>query len=217
MDTNEYSKLSKELQILSKRMPLHWGSIQNNRTDSKINMFLYNTITQLESAIIHLDKDNKNYFRRRWFLWQCSRVDEYLFYKSKNVIKNPNSKDQDWDIEFNVNPELRFDLKGTVVPKHMRADFKISNEKELINSYYNNQSKGIRHHIQNRLFIVHHSELQTERNMFLRCHWELKEKAYQDFITKISNSLSFIPYKSAISKCIFILESESNEFSFKIN
>ncbi|WP_375238170.1 hypothetical protein [Aurantibacter sp.] len=216
MDINEYTVLSKELQKLSKSMPLHWGTIQNNKTDSKINMFRYKTLHQLESAIINLNQDTKDYFKRRWFIWQCSRIDEYLSYKSTNILKNPNSKDQDWDIEFNGDSKLRFDIKGTIVPKNMRISFKTSNEKELITSYYKNQSKGVRHHIQNRLFIVHHSELQTERNMFLRCHWKLKEEAYNYFIKHIINT-EFISYKTAISKCIFILESESNEFSFKIN
>ena len=217
MDNNEYIILSKDLQELSKKIPLNWGEVQNNRTDSKINMFNFSNKEQLEKAIIDLDENDKVYFRRRWFLWQCSRVDEYLFYKASNVNKNPNSKDQNWDIEFNSNSKLRFDIKGTVVPKGMRKNFKISDEKKIIDFYYNNQSKGVRFNIQNRLFIVHHSFYKTERSMYLRCHWKLKEKAYENFGKSISEKTNFTSFKTAISKCIFIIESENNEFSFQIN
>lgn len=216
MDEIEYLRISKELQDLSKKIPLNWGEVQNNRTDSKINMFTLSSKEQLESVIAPFDKKTKGYFRRRWFLWQCSRVDEYLFYRSHNVIKNSNRKDQNWDIEFNNDIKLRFDLKGTVVPKSMRNNFELSDEKKIINFFYNNQSKGVRYNIQNRLFIVHQSDYIEKRSMYLRCHWELKEKAYEYFINSIYN-INFISYKTVISKCIFILENENNEFSFKIN
>ena len=74
MDNNEYIKLRKELQELSKNIPLHWGSIQNNKTDSKINMFNFKTIDQLESAINHLEKDHKNYFE----IWKIALPDQML-------------------------------------------------------------------------------------------------------------------------------------------
>lgn len=213
----EYEKRSKELQELSKNIPLKWGNIQNNETDSKLNLFKIESKVQLESKIENFTEKDQNYFRRRWFLWQCSRVDEYLFYSQNNIKKNPNSKDQDWDIEFHQNTTLRFDIKGTIVPKKLRTNFTISDEEKIINSYYQNQSKGIRHHIQNRLFIVHHSFYKEERSLFLRCHWELKEKAYQHFNNLLSSNIKCITYKSVIAKCIFILESEDNKFSFQIN
>lgn len=216
MNQNEYLRISKELQDLSKTIPLNWGSIQNNKTDSKINMFALYTKEQLEKAIAFFDKSSKTYYRRRWFIWQCSRIDEYLFYKALNVLKNPISKDQNWDVEFNNDTNLRFDIKGTVVPKSMRKNFKISDEEKIIKFYYNNQSRGVRFNIQNRLFIVHHSNYKAERSMYLRCHWKLKEKAYESF-TKGVSEINFISYKSVISKCIFIIENENNEFNFKIN
>ena len=217
MDESEYIRISKELQKLIKSIPLNWGFIQNNKTDSKINMFACNTIDQLEKVIRGLNEDEKNYFRRRWFIWQCSRVDEYLFCKSFNVNTNPNPKDQDWDIMFFNDNNLRFDIKGTVVPKSMRKNFKTFEESNIINFYYKNQSKGIRYKVQNRLFIVHHSNYRDERSMYLRCHWKLKEEAYNNFIDQLRLGMDFIKYKTVISKCIFILENNNNEFSFKIN
>ncbi len=112
MIQEEYLNISKELQHLSKIIPLHWGEVQNNITDNKINMFAIRSIQELEAEIRELEEADKNYFRRRWFLWQCSKVDEYLFYKNSNIIKNPNFKDSNWDIEFNKDTQLRFDVKG---------------------------------------------------------------------------------------------------------
>lgn len=217
MDESEYIRIGKELQNLIKRIPLNWGRIQNNKTDSKINMFACYTIGQLEKVICGLNENEKIYFRRRWFIWQCSRIDEYLFCKSFNVKANPNPKDQDWDIVFYNNNGLRFDIKGTVVPKSMRKNFNTNNEKKIINFYYENQSKGIRYKVQNRLFIVHHSFHNQERSIYLRCHWKLKEKAYDAFVEKLRLGVDFVKYETVISKCIYILENENKEFSFKIN
>lgn len=212
----EYEKLSKELQELSKTIPLNWGSIQNDKTDAKLKLFQIKSKNELENSIINFSEKDKNYFKRRWFLWQCARVDEYLFYKEIDVRKNPNSKDQDWDVEFHQNEKLRFDIKGTIVPKKLRFTFAITDEDKLIQFYYQNQSKGVRNHIQNRLFIVHHSFYKEERSLFLRCHWELKEKAYQHFRELLTTNFNFIKYRNAIAKCIFIIENENNEFSFLI-
>lgn len=217
MDANEYQQISAELQHLCKTIPLHWGNIQNNKTDAKINMFYLKTKKNLDDAICNLPENEKIYFRRRWFLWQCSRVDEYLFYSDFNVQKNPNTKDQNWDIEFYKDKNLRFDVKGTVVPKIFRKNFKTTDEEKIIQFYYNNQSKGVRFNHQNRLFIVHHSNYKTERSLFLRCHWKLKEKAYKSFINNVKKNPAFTTCKTAIAKCIFILENNKNEFSFQIH
>ncbi|APZ46373.1 hypothetical protein BW723_08710 [Polaribacter reichenbachii] len=216
MNKDEFLKLSKELQELSKNIPLNWGNIQNDITDAKINLFKIRSKNQLENKIKPLSNTDKNYYRRRWFLWQCARVDEYLFYSQNDILKNPNAKDKDWDIEFDNNKNLRFDLKGTIVPKKLRANFTFSDEEKIINYYYQNQSKGVRNHIQNRLFIVHHSFYDNKRCLFLRCHWNLKVKAYQHFIKLLQNEINYVSYKNVIAKCIFIFESENNEFSFKI-
>lgn len=217
MTNSEYHILSKELQSLVKSIPLNWGRVQNNKTDYKIDMFNCTTLDALEKEIKNLQNVDKNYFIRRWFLWRCSQVDEYLFYKENNVNKNPNRKDQSWDIVFNGSSY--FDVKGTVLPKSFREDFIINenNERRLIEFYYNNQSKGVRYNIQNRLFIIHHSFKNTERSMYLRCHWALKEIAYNEFNNLISNSkVNLINHKSAFAKCIFIIESKENHFYYKI-
>ena len=215
MTHNEYLKLGKELQTLSKTVPLNWGSIQNNTTDRKIDMFSCPSLEDLDSKIRHLSTEDENYFRRRWFIWKCSLVDEYLFYRESNVKKNANSMDKGWDVEFN--DSLRFDLKGTVVPKALRTNFTTNKEKEIINFYYSKQSKGIRYDIQNRLFVVHHSFRKEERSIFLRCHWKLKEEAYKEFNKRLTNSeINLIEFSGVTAKCIFILETSDKDFVYEI-
>jgi hypothetical protein len=216
MDELEFNKLGKELQNLSKRIPLKWGMVQNDTTDRQINMFSIHNVCMLEEKIKNLPEKDQNYFRRRWFLWQCARVDEYLFYSIPTVIANPIAKDQAWDIEFNGSSNLRFDVKGTFVPKSMRDNFTIDDESKIIEYYYKNQSKGVRENYQNRLFIVHHSFYDEDRSMYLRCHWELKKIAYQKFAKQISEKTEFSKYQNVHSKCIFFLEDEFKMFSFQI-
>ena len=142
MNSIQYHQLAPTLQNLSKRIPLRWGAIQNDRTDSKINMFTMHTIEDLEYSLSGQAESVKDYFRRRWFLWQCAQVDEYLFYKESNVKSNPNSRSQEYDIEFNDDINLRFDVKGTVVPRSLRERFNYTMEREIIEFYYRNQSTG---------------------------------------------------------------------------
>ena len=97
----EYFQLSSDLQQLLKKIPLHWGAVQNDALDCKIKMFQIKTFSDLEVQIENLLEDHKNYFRRRWFLWKCAQCDEYIFCTNQNVIPNPNSRDQAYDIEFN--------------------------------------------------------------------------------------------------------------------
>ena len=215
MTPSEYKSLSKELQQLCKSAPLYWGQIQNNKTDDLIDMFSCKSVNDLESKIRSLKPETQNYYRRRWFIWKCAVVDEHLFAQLASVVSNPIKKDKNWDIAFS--DEYKFDIKGTVIPKMMRSSFDTNQEKELISFFYKNQSKGVRFGEQNRLFIVHHSFKKQERSIYLRCYWELKEKAYSAFNSLLKeNKINWISYKNAISKCIFILESKENEFYFKI-
>ena len=215
MTQDQFLKLSRDLQDLSKTIPQEWGKIQNDSTDSKIDMFACSNLVALLVRINHLSSEDQNYFKKRWFIWKCSQVDEYLFCKTPKVKANPNSKDKDWDIEFD--DDIRFDLKGTVVPKPLRQNFRVSMERKLIEYYYANQSKGMRHHMQNRLFIVHHSFRKSERSIFLRCHWQLKEYAYREFNKRMTNSrINFLRFESVLCKCIFLIETKDNELVYKI-
>ena len=217
MNNSEFDQLSKDLQSLVKIVPLNWGSVQNDSTDGQINMFQIQTFSELERQLIPLNADSKNYFRRRWFLWKNAQCDEHLFCKNNNVTPNPNSKDQSYDVEFNSNEQLRFDIKGTVIPKKFRdriADV-IEDPTEMIHFFYNEQSRGVRSAIQNRLFIIHHSYRNYEREMYVRCHWDFKINVYKEYSDKVCVNSNFINYQSVKADVIFIFENEDLTFTHK--
>ena len=206
----EFDLLSNDLRALAVKIPLHWGTVQNNRIDDNINMFAINSYSELEKQIAQLNDYKKNYLRRRWFLWKCSECDEYLFYKNTNVIKNPNRYDKAWDIR--INGIFDFDIKGTVVPTNMRSEIEllIENPKKMIEFYYDKQSTGRRYDIQNRLFVVHHSFVALEREFYLRCAWQSKENIYKKFCERISQ-IKLTDTHGVKACVIFILERQKGK------
>ncbi|WP_298393630.1 hypothetical protein [Flavobacterium sp.] len=217
MTAAQFEKLSNDLSLLASKMPLHWGFIQNNATDSQVNMFQIADYETLERQITALTDESKNYFRRRWFLWKCAQCDEYLFCQNSNVTPNPNHKDQSYDLEFNSNSSLRFDLKGTVIPKDFieSIDKVVNDPTEMVRFFYEKQSTGVRSNIQNRLFIAHHSMLDKKREMHLRSAWEFKKNVFAEYASKVSIHNNFISCQKVISDVIFILEDRSGNLSHK--
>ena len=215
MTQNQYAKLASDLQALARIVPLNWGAIQNDGTDNQINMFQIHSFEELERQTANLSENSRNYFRRRWFLWKSAQCDEHIFGMNNNVTPNPNFKDQSYDIEFNNNSSLQFDVKGTVIPRIFRdnIDSVIKDPTEMINFFYNEQSRGVRNNIQNRLFIIHHSYRNQEREMYLRCHWKFKIDVYKEYSEKITNNSNFIKYQNVKSDLIFILENEDKTIS----
>jgi hypothetical protein len=208
----EFIKLSNDLQKLARVIPLQWGNIQNDGTDNQINMFQIHSFEELERQIANLSDNSKNYFRRRWFLWKCAQCDEHIFCQNNNVIPNPNFKDQDYDIEFNNNTGLRFDIKGTLIPKEFRNDVNavLKDPSKMINFFYERQSKGVRDHIQNRLFIIHHSYKNQDREMYLRCSWSYKQTIYKLYSERVNLDSNFVNYQSVKADVIFIFENVDN-------
>lgn len=208
MNQNQFEKLTKDLQSLAKIVPLNWGRVQNDGTDQQIDMFQINSFEELEKQTAALSENARNYFRRRWFLWKSAQCDEHIFCMNKNVSPNPNSKDQSYDIEFNSNSSLRFDVKGTIIPKKFRSTINqvIQDPREMVKFFYEEQSKGVRNNQQNRLFIIHHSYLNQEREMYLRCHWEYKINVYRLYSEKVNLKSNFIDYQNSKADVIFIFE-----------
>lgn len=205
MTNEEFNTLSSDLRILAKNIPLNWGRVQNNKNDDKIDMFSIQSYDELEKTIMVLPDIEQNYLRRQWYLWRCSQCDEYLFCVNNNVEANPNPYDKEWDIRFNRS--ISFDIKGTIVPKSMRLEIEpiIKNPEKMIRFYYDEQSKGRRYDIQNRLFIIHHSFVDPIREFYLRCAWESKRELYKYFSENI-DQIKLIEYKGVKAAVIFILE-----------
>ncbi len=215
MNSLEFEKLGVELQQLAEHIPLQWGRIQNNATDGKVNLFACKNIKELETKTASLSNVDKDYFKRRWFLWQCSRCDEYLFYKHSEVTRNPNHKDQLYDIEFFNDITLRFDVKSTIVPKEMRSGFNMENPQKIVEFYYEKQSKGQRSNLQNRLFVIHHSFIAKERELILRCNWRFKEAVYKKYIDYLKNNSIILRHKNICAATIFIIEKQDGSLSFR--
>jgi hypothetical protein len=215
MTAKEFNKLSDDLRKLAKIIPLRWGAIQNNNYDRLIDMFSCQSFEMLECAIKNFDEQIKQYFRRRWFMWQCAQCDEYLFCENDNVISNPNHKDQSWDVE--INEQVKFDIKGTVIPYEMREKTEdlIRDPTAMIKFYYDRQSKGVRYCIQNRLFVVHHSFVEQKREFYLRCAWGVKRNAYNDFCKSLGE-VKLYEYQNCIAGVIFVIEREKGKGEYVI-
>jgi hypothetical protein len=210
MTSQEFNELSKDLKTLSEIVPLNWGTFQNNDADVKINMLQLNSFKRLESEIVNFAESDKNYFRRRWFLWECSRCDAHLFALNKNVAQNLNTRDETYNIEFNNNPDLRFDLKGTVIPNSFRNNVNevFLDPTKMTHFFYDEETKGEINQTQNHLFIIHYSHIGQEREIQLRCMWDFKAEVYKKYAEKIATDSNFIRYNNAIADIIFIIENE---------
>lgn len=212
-----FDRLSQELLTLSEQIPLRWGYVQNDKFDKKINLFDMHHLRDLEHGIRLLSEEQKNYFRRRWFLWKCAQCDEYLFRLNNNVRANPNGKDQDYDLEFNGDSSLRFDLKGTVIPRPLRSEWEklLDNPYEVIQYFYQKQSKGVRNHLQNRIFVIHHSQVNENRENWLRCQWEQKKYVYEEYAQKVGTDSKFYNYGGVKADVILFLEDSSSNIQHR--
>ena len=215
MTNTEFAQLSEDLQSLVKMVPSNWGFVQNDQLDSQIDLFNIHNFSELERHLTALSDESKNYFRRRWFIWKNAQCDEHLFCTNANVTANRNPKDQTYDIEFNADENLRFDVKGTVIPKCFRnkIDAIIEDPTEMVNFFYYKQSTGVRSNVQNRLFLIHHSFRSQERERMLRCHWALKKEIYKNYAASISTNSNFIKFNDARADVIFIFENLDKTFT----
>lgn len=61
MNEAGFYKLSMDLRDLARKIPLHWGQVQNNKVDDKINMFDIYHYEELEKQIASLPITSQNY------------------------------------------------------------------------------------------------------------------------------------------------------------
>lgn len=217
MTNTQFIRLSNDLRSFSSEVPLKWGRIQNDSDDSILDIYHIQTLEDLNYQISNLNLEHQKYFRRRWFLWKCSKCDEHIFNLNNNVSLNPNSCDKNYDIEFNNDINLRFDIKSTVVPRKFREDISslIDNPQQLIDFYYKEQSKGVRYNLQKRLFIVHHSFVNQNREMNLRCAWLYKIKIYKIYSSLINKNTEFKSFNGVKCDFIFLFENPNYTLSRK--
>ncbi len=213
----QYNSLSRHLNEVAPTIPLNWAKVQNDKDDALVNIFDKASLDELNNSITQLSIIKQNYLRRRWFLWQCSRCDEYLFYSQSKVLKNPNPRDQQWDVELLGHEQLRFDIKSTILPKSFRSEQgHLPPTKDLIQFFFERQSRGVRNHIQNRIFLVHLPYTADNGNT-LRTKFEAKQKGISEFIYDLSQGELhlLIEYQDCLNGLIYFKESKEGLLSYK--
>jgi hypothetical protein len=207
-DDEEYWMTVREVRGAALKMPMEWGAVQNNAMDYRTNgIFGTKRLSDFRDKIKGLSKADKQYALRRWYIRRCSECDEWLFTKHKNVERNRNSKDKEWDFAINGD---RFDLKGTRIPKNFSYDDVTQDPESLIKWLYEHQSKETRFGLQNRLFLIHHSFKDPLRNDLIRCAYKSKEKAINEFLLDYDNVKKF-DYKGAKATILILYETKDGE------
>lgn len=220
MTSAQFKNLSAELRMVAPQIPLNWGHIQNNKYDNELaqycNIFDVMSLEELNESITQFDTVHQTYYKRRWYLLRCADCDEYLFYKNDNVEHNPNRFDKEWDIR--INNHILFDIKGTVIPKVFRDNYEdvLQYPEQIVQFYYDRQSRGVRYDMQNRLFVTHHSLIDDSREFYLRCAWGTKNRVYKRFIEN-AECINYYTYEGCTAAVIFIIETQRNILQCKIS
>ena len=137
----------------------------------------------------------------------------------------------DWDFEHNpdkyskqydfIIKSFKFDLKGTRVPMKFKNSIKevILNPQRIIDFYYEQQSRGRRLGMQNRLFVVTIDENNYSDELKLRLDFEVKKEAFEKYINNFDKNMNLFEfnYKDKIlySDIIFIIKN-NEKISIKI-
>ena len=147
----------------------------------------------------------------------CSLCDEYIFCQDERIQGNPNIKSKKFDINTN-DGIFYFDIKDTRIPRAISksAEYLINNPNEIIDYNYRYQSNGQRYGLQNRLFVVNHSHISSNREALVRMSWEAKAKAFKLFLDNISSVHYHTVAENCISTIIYIIEEKDNSIIWKI-
>lgn len=151
------------------KYPYQWSRIQNDEWD-KLSRFIYSTsrVDEVLNKAQQIRPDNKdflNYCLNRWYNFQSAYAVEYIFTSHPLLTKVENTRDRDKDFFIN---DIPFDHKTTFLPNGYghTADFVTKRKFDLCSWLYQNQSKGSRYHLKNRLFVVLYNSKGE--------HWKLK-------------------------------------------
>lgn len=154
-------------------LPYNWLQKQNDLWD-KATRFIYNITTWqqlLETIENTRQKHNFNqepylqYAANRWYNFWSAQAVEHIFTSLPGFAANPKPLQDHYDFKWLGIP---IDHKTSVFPNAYGSDYAFAkaNKNSLIHWFYKHQSKGQRHHLNNRLFIVVHDSNGD--------HWKLK-------------------------------------------
>ena len=212
MTESEFNVLSEDLKRLATTMPLDWGEVQNDSMDNLTDIFRISSYGELERFVAPYAENTKNYARRRWYLYKCSECDKYLMANngSKTPVTLGGSRNSGYNITIG---DHNFGMYCTVIPSFFMnntIESLLARQEDIIDSYYERQSKESRNKIQNRLFIVHHSLIDSRREMILRSAWNAKRVLYRKFCDSIPD-IRFYETHGVIVGTIFLIEKELNK------
>lgn len=209
MTENEFALLSEDLKRLAASMPLEWGEVQNDSMDNLTDIFRIKSYGELERFVAPYADSTKDYARRRWYLYKCSECDKHLMANSGSAtpVSLGGSRNSGHNITIGG---YDFGMYCTVVPRLFadnRIESLLARQEDIIDSYYDRQSKESRNKIQNRLFVIHHSLIDGSREMVLRSAWNAKRVLYRKFCDSISD-IRFYETHGVIAGTIFLIEKE---------
>lgn len=218
INKEKFSLLKEELEKI-KHLPLGWGGRkQNNSDDDRINLFSINELSTLAEKIKHFDESTKQYYIRRWMIIKISDCDEYLFNQFDETEHNPDKYSKEYDF---IIKSFKFDLKGTRVPMKFKDSIKevILNPQRIIDFYYEQQSRGRRLGMQNRLFVVTIDENNYSDELKLRLDFEVKKEAFEKYINNFDKNMNLFEFnyedKILYADIIFIIKN-NEKISIKI-
>lgn len=179
---NTFNKFEHSLEESSKQLKdIKWKK-QDNKMDYDTK-FIYKieTYNDLLKKTDGLDTTYTNYALKRWYNHKVSSIHEAMFQFIPNLKleKKDNAK---WDIIAYWNKkEIKIDLKSTnLMSWENKKDSKISkilndnnalkeeeNKHRIIEILYDNQSRGQRYAIDNRVFMISKQSYNKHKNLLL--------------------------------------------------
>ena len=160
--------------------PYDWrGKMQHNDADGHTRFVYQQTCFDdlLKQADNRFNRDDYlwQYSINRWYNFKASKAIEHIFCKQKNVEAVRDEKDRLKDLFISKVP---FDVKVTNVLKNFPGGIAQAKDNPalLAKAYYEQQSRGQRHHEANRLFVVVHDHKDGQHH---------KVKAELSFISPI--------------------------------
>lgn len=202
-------------QELKKRLeyPYKWGGKQKRALDH-ITDFIYE-IPRFDDLLEKIracfsDRSDHdflfNYTLNRWFNFWSAKAVEEIFCSLPRVTPEPNPKDRLADFSIDG---IRFDHKTSRFPYSYDhgMEYAKSNERDIIEWLYVNQSTEGRHHYGNRLFLITYSESMEHWALKAEILWfhDLIREYVQNFQSSRLQAFEFEPGKTTFSDIIWAI------------
>jgi hypothetical protein len=176
--------------------PYDWqGKKQSNANDNSTR-FVYKQncfADVLREAKSRFDPSEYlfQYSINRWYNYKCSFWIEEMFCSLPGVVPHENKYHQ--SIDFYVN-DIPFDLKVTKILNNFPGGIDAAKEdpKALAQAYYEQQSRGQRHHLENRIFVVLHDHNPSSDHIKLKAELSFIQPFIRNFVENFDPKTSLV-------------------------